>query len=994
MSKVRIALANFLVLFLFAWAVGNAVVAQHCAPITESYLSRTTIEHVPDGIAFEATYSKTGGQAKEAYQAYLLAYADSKSKAVSEMSPRQAISTNLVSVLDTQLVMRNASGSYPMKWQLETQRLVSKLLDSGQISQTRNFNERAGTYTDPVRLAIFVPFLEDAQYSVIEGLPKEKHECNYTSQPALLFETIPTQLGIRFFIEPPVERKQFRYSIDLQSNDPSSKTVIAPTLDFHVAVHGDDRNPGTAAAPFATIARARDVVREKIRQGLTSNVIVEIHSGRYSVPEPLVFRPEDSGTLDYSVMYVAEPNGRVVLDGGRPIGGWKKNPDGLWTTTIPEVRAGQWYPRQLFVNDQRAIRARTPNRGWCEAEPVQPIQYDSVDQEIEIQINTKGGKGIFGHAREFEYEQAKLEGGIAAWGNPTDIELVSLRHNEGGRKKLIAIDPSAQTVTLQPPHRWAPKVYGNDWFNGIPDGRCYFENALEFLDEPGEWYLDRTTGVLTYMPKPGEDPNSWNVSAPIVQNTLLAIRGTEDRPVTNLHFHGLHIEHVDWPLPEQGYSGLFCCNVPVFRDGGDPGHRFIEAAVEMTNAVSCSFKDGAITRVGGMGLVLGEGTADINVEGNLVEQTGAGGLGLGQCNVGFGYLLAAPREKPGEYERFRIRNNYVHHCGLDYFGAVGIALFRMKDSDISHNLIHDTAYCGVVFPGDQDPNWNFVGGNTFERNHIYHDMLVTQDGAGLYASFTHLGTTVRANLIHDSSGNPMSGGICLDGSSGMTFDHNVVYGNPAWSLVLFRPSDTAENVWTGNLVMPARDSGVTATLPKTLFDGRPGWQLQLGSRDRRPPAEFIEAMRHYTGLEPSYRKRLQGTEGQPCRLHILEDGLTWQMDFPELGRGVVYCVDASVGKGIYGPQTQRSRSSWKLRGLSPDASYRLKAYSGVIQMSPSDSSVENFTAGPLFPMVHEIRPFHETGPDELATGKKLMEDGFTSPDDPMTAYWLTYQRLR
>jgi hypothetical protein len=95
--------------FFLLWAVSRVALAQHCAPITESYLSRTTIEHVPDGITFEATYSKTGGQRKEAYQAYLLAYADSKSKTLLEMSPRQAIESKLVSVLDTQLVMRNAS---------------------------------------------------------------------------------------------------------------------------------------------------------------------------------------------------------------------------------------------------------------------------------------------------------------------------------------------------------------------------------------------------------------------------------------------------------------------------------------------------------------------------------------------------------------------------------------------------------------------------------------------------------------------------------------------------------------------------------------------------------------------------------------------------------------------------------------------------------------------------------------------------------------------
>jgi hypothetical protein len=976
--------------FFLLWAVSRVALAQHCAPITESYLSRTTIEHVPDGITFEATYSKTGGQRKEAYQAYLLAYADSKSKTLLEMSPRQAIESKLVSVLDTQLVMRNASGNYPMKWELETHRLVEELLESNQISETRKFNERAGVYVEPIRLAIFIPFLEDIQYSVIEGLPKERHECNYNRQPALLFETIPTRLGIRFFTEPPVGRKQDRYSIDLQSNGFRVNTSPAPSLEFHVAVHGDDRNPGTSAEPFATIAKARDVVRTKIQQGLTNDVVVEIHSGRYYVPEPLVFGPEDSGTMDFSVKYVAEPNGRVVLDGGRPIGGWEKNRDGLWTTTITEVKEGKWYPRQLFVNGQRAVRARTPNHGWCEAEPTAPIEHDSVFQEIGIRVNTTGGKGIFGHAREFEYEQTILEGGIANWGNPTDIELVSLRHNEGGRKKLQSIDPPTQTVTLQPPHRWAPKVYGNDWFNGVPDGRCYFENALEFLDSPGEWYLDRETGVLIYMPRPGEDPNSWNVSAPIAHNTLLAVRGTEERPVMNLHFRGLQIEHVDWRLPEQGYGGLFCCNVPVFRDGGNPGHRFIEAAVEMTDAISCSFIDGGIARVGGMGLVLGERTSDITVEGNLIEQTGAGGIGLGQCNVGFGYLLAAPDIKEGEYERFRICNNYIHHCGLDYFGAVGIALFRIKDSTISHNLIHDTAYCGVVFPGDQDPKWNFVGGNFFERNHIHHDMRVTQDGAGLYASFAHRGTSIRANLIHDSSGNPMSGGICLDGSTGITFDHNVVYRNPVWSLVLFRPSDLAENTWVGNFIMPTRASGVSASRPKTLFDGRDGWELLTGDRAGAPPSEFIDAMMQYTGLEPAYRNRLQGTVGHLCELHILDDGLSWQFDFPGLGRGIVYRIDATAGKSreradVKGP------GPIKLRGLAPNASYQLSAYAGPIQMSPTDSSVGDFTSGPLFPMVHNVETLQTSTIPKSATGMELTENGFVIPNDPK-AYWVAYQQ--
>ena len=42
------------------------------------------------------------------------------------------------------------------------------------------------------------------------------------------------------------------------------------------------------------------------------------------------------------------------------------------------------------------------------------------------------------------------------------------------------------------------------------------------LDQPGEWYLDRHTGVLSYWPRPGEDLTRDEVVAPVVQKTLLA----------------------------------------------------------------------------------------------------------------------------------------------------------------------------------------------------------------------------------------------------------------------------------------------------------------------------------------------------------------------------------------------------------------------------------------------------------------------------------------
>ena len=131
--------------------------------------------------------------------------------------------------------------------------------------------------------------------------------------------------------------------------------------DFYVAVNGKDTNPGTAAAPFASMARAREAVRAKVVAGLTGDILVQIGGGVYSLEETLTFGPEDSGTEQHSVTYAAAPGERVVLSGGRRIAGWKKGAGDIWTAEIPEVKAGRWYFRQLFVDGKRAVRARTPN---------------------------------------------------------------------------------------------------------------------------------------------------------------------------------------------------------------------------------------------------------------------------------------------------------------------------------------------------------------------------------------------------------------------------------------------------------------------------------------------------------------------------------------------------------------------------------------------------------------------------------------------------------
>src|SRR5215213_4979126 len=104
---------------------------------------------------------------------------------------------------------------------------------------------------------------------------------------------------------------------------------------FYVSPAGNDRSSGRLAevnadksdGPFATLARARDVVRNiKRRNGgrLPEPVTIFLRGGTFVLTEPLVLTPEDSGTESSPVTIAAFNEEVPVLSGGRRLGPWTK----------------------------------------------------------------------------------------------------------------------------------------------------------------------------------------------------------------------------------------------------------------------------------------------------------------------------------------------------------------------------------------------------------------------------------------------------------------------------------------------------------------------------------------------------------------------------------------------------------------------------------------------------------------------------------------------
>ena len=126
---------------------------------------------------------------------------------------------------------------------------------------------------------------------------------------------------------------------------------------LHVSPNGSDANPGTRQEPLATLQGARDAIRKLKPEGLKGPVDVIVQAGTYRLQEPLTLGPEDSGTEACPITYRAADGAEVVISGGTPITGWRRQEGNLWAADVPE---GMDF-RLLRVGEKWATRARHPN---------------------------------------------------------------------------------------------------------------------------------------------------------------------------------------------------------------------------------------------------------------------------------------------------------------------------------------------------------------------------------------------------------------------------------------------------------------------------------------------------------------------------------------------------------------------------------------------------------------------------------------------------------
>jgi hypothetical protein len=566
---------------------------------------------------------------------------------------------------------------------------------------------------------------------------------------------------------------------------------------------------------------------------------VLLRGGTYRLRETLKLGPESSG-----VTWMGYKDEKPVLSGGVPVTGWTADANGRFKATVDLDNF-----RQLWINGQRAQRARG-------TVPAGLKFWGKQEASVKQYENPPGLSGTPGYLpgtleniapAGYTTSDAK----IAGWKNPGDLEFgyfSSWSHKIARVGKITRTDGGALIEMAQPGFFLCNRAGG-----AVARMPAYLENALELLDEPGEWYFDNSARTLYYLPKPGEDMSKAEVIAPKLE-TLLEVRGAQD-----IRFEGLTFTHATWLRPSTALAhpeaqANFIASVDngYFRPEHEKGwvpvngeHVKSPANVVVDSCCGIRFDGCTFRALGGAGLDLQNGAQSNVISGCRFEDIAANGIQVGD--------LTRDDHHPGHPNRIvkdnQIVNNVITRTGTDYTSGIGVVVGYTEGTVVAHNEIFDVPYSGISIGWGWgmpdagggayvDPiKWNTptaARNNRIEFDHIHHMMQKLNDGAGVYTLGRQPGTVIRANHIHDGGKSELSGGVYLDeGSADIEVANNLIYRMP-------RPLMFNNNNQNRRASCPVHDNLLTPPVVNVP-----------GVRGRALPAGLFVDVPHEPRLDPA-----------------------------------------------------------------------------------------------------------------------------------------------
>ncbi len=504
--------------------------------------------------------------------------------------------------------------------------------------------------------------------------------------------------------------------------------------EFWVAHDGNDTSPGSRSKPFATLERSREAVRQVKRNGKLPNdgITVFIRGGDYYRTNGFILDAEDSGTSESPITWREAPGQRVRLLGGKLLTGFKPVTDSSVLKRLEKAAQGQVL--QLNLKDRGITDfGEMKSRGFGRSSAVAQCElfFDHRPMTLARWPNTGEFAKIAGYPAAADRKDehggnlGELPGGFlyagdrpSRWQDTSELWVHGYWAYDWANsyEKVAALDLSQHLVKTAAPHG----LYG---FR--KDQRFYFLNVLEELDEPGEWFLDRHSGILYFWPP---NPRTKDSKSPEILLSLLDQPLINFTQASNVTVRGLILE--------------------ATRGNGIEIH-----GGENNRIAAC-----LIRNIGNTGVII-EGGTNNGVRSCDIFDTGDGGVSL----------------TGGDRQTLEPGRHFVENCHFQrqgrwskcYVPAVALNGVGLR---ASHNLIHDHPHCAILYWGND---------HLIEFNEIHHIALETGDVGAIYTGrdYTFRGNKIRHNFIHHTGGVGMgSMGVYMDDCvSGTEVFGNIFY---------------------------------------------------------------------------------------------------------------------------------------------------------------------------------------------------------------------------
>jgi hypothetical protein len=665
-----------------------------------------------------------------------------------------------------------------------------------------------------------------------------------------------------------------------------SKTLTASAssgVAFWVATDGRDVNPGTRAHPFATLERARDAVRQLKAVGKYPNggVTVWLREGVYLRERSFDLDARDSGKPGAPVVYAAMPGETVRLVGGKmiPAPAFKPVTDPAFLDRVVSRRArrhliqadlkalgitdyGELHPlhaldfgssshylpapMELSIDGKAMTLARWPNLnekspflGVVEAasqlvvkdEKGNPKEYSSISlKDVPIK---PWGFGDQGDVPALFPQQALSH--AVQWGPLDDAYIAGglIRAYAFTSRKIASVDSKKGTLTFDTPIRGLWATYED------VAGLFYIFNLPDELDVPGEYYLDRKTGVLTLYP-----PEGWSSKSEVVVSMLndvlvamensshVRLRGLtleatrtsgvyiergEDNVLENCVIRNTGVVGVqigfgwDTGLADKSSQGV---SYPPEAKAAGPGKPLPRLPGSYRH-VLCTGMENLPVRLPGATALDRQGGRRNGLEGCTIYDTGCGGVLLG----------GGDRKTLTTAENF-VRNSNIHHTDRRIHMYSEAIVVDGCGNVVEGNYLHDNLGGLLYFLGND---------HLMQYNEICRGLTASKDGGVIETrqNPSMLGNKLRFNYIHHNErGSPdhnaQNCAVYLDNST-----HGVeVFGN-----VFYRNIGRTVKPWSRSQI--GITEGHDHVIANNLFIDNPGVKTGDG-------CDFAKALATYT----------------------------------------------------------------------------------------------------------------------------------------------------